>query len=51
MTIEVTRCTDGDAFCLLGVPEIASAACSFEEHMMNASSDLRLTMSSLADGS
>ena len=50
VTIEVTRCYRWDAFCLLGVPEIALAACSFEEHMMNASPHLRLTTSSIATG-
>jgi len=50
VTIEVTRCYRWDAFCLLGVPEIASAACRFEEHMMNVSPRLSLTISSLATG-
>ena len=50
VTIEVTRCYRWDAFCLLGIPEIAKAACGFEEHMMNVSPHLSLTISSLATG-
>ena len=50
LTIEVSRCYRWDAFRLLGTPEAASAACAFEEHMMNASPHLRLTTSSMATG-
>ena len=50
VTIEVTRCYRWEAFRLLGTPEAASAACAFEEHMMNASPRLRLTTSSMATG-
>lgn len=50
VTIEVTRCYRWEAFRLLGAPEAASAACAFEEHMMNASPRLRLTTSSMATG-
>ncbi|MEA2023524.1 MAG: L-2-amino-thiazoline-4-carboxylic acid hydrolase [Actinomycetota bacterium] len=50
VTIEVSRCYRWDAFHLVGTPEVASAACAFEVHMMNASPHLRLTASSMATG-
>lgn len=51
VTIEVTRCYRLDAFTLIGAPEVASVACAFEEHMMNASPNLRLRMNAMASAS
>lgn len=50
VTIDITRCYRWDAFNLIGTPEVASAACAFEEHMMNPSPFLRITASSMATG-
>jgi hypothetical protein len=50
VSIEVTRCYRWDAFNLVGTPEVASVACAFEVHMMNASADLTLTADSMARG-
>ena len=50
VAIEVTRCYRWDAFNLVGTPEVASVACAFEEHVMNANPNLTLTFDSMATG-
>mgnify|MGYP001814216905 CR=1 FL=1 len=50
VVIDITRCYRWDAFNLVGTPEVATAACAFEEYMMNPSRYLRLTTSSMGAG-
>lgn len=50
VTIDITRCYRWDEFNSIGVPEVASVACAFEEHMMTPSPYLRITGSSMATG-
>ena len=50
VTIDITRCYRWDEFNSIGIPEVASVVCAFEEHMMTPSPYLRVTGSSMATG-